>query len=151
VTWDTLYDDSCPSGVASNAIVAEICIGGATTLAMHRILNFWPWRVAATGAAQMTASDAKWTIAENIPSAIDSEWIKKDVRCMKYEMKKLEGVLKGTISRSFQKLYDQLKDAQKFDRNGKIELISALFQKFKKSLELRKYQVTQLNRLWVQR
>jgi hypothetical protein len=73
-----LCDDSCRSGVASNAIVvAEICTGGAMTLAVHGILNFWPWRVAAADAAQMTASDAKWTVVEDVPNVRDSEWTKK--------------------------------------------------------------------------
>jgi hypothetical protein len=40
------------------------------------------------GAALMTAFDAKWAVAEEVPIVLASEWIKKDIRCIKYEMKK---------------------------------------------------------------
>jgi hypothetical protein len=44
----------------------------------------------AVDATQITALDTKSAVSEDVPGVVDSESIKKDLRCIRYELKKLE-------------------------------------------------------------
>jgi hypothetical protein len=73
----------------------------------------------AADAAQMTASDAKSAVPEDVPGVVDSESMKKDLRCIKYELKKLKSrEISEVVSRVDPFVLQELRDEIAAESHG---------------------------------